>query len=126
MNYLRERDTVAPTVERRMQRVDRDRSEAPVTVDERGNVVGRFDARRTHRSRRRTDRPRPSAYPTAPTTAPAALTAASTTENDRHGIGACANSTPRPNPVAVTAPTATATASRFDPFARATKAASTA
>jgi len=44
VNYLEERDTVAPTVEGRMQRVDRDLSDASVTVDERGKVVERFDA----------------------------------------------------------------------------------
>ncbi|EMA58731.1 bifunctional metallophosphatase/5'-nucleotidase, partial [Halorubrum kocurii] len=44
VDYLRERDTIAPTVEGRMQRVDRDLSDATVTVDGNGKVVCRFDA----------------------------------------------------------------------------------
>lgn len=44
VEYLRERDTVAPTVEGRMQRVDRDLPDASVTADERGKVVERFEA----------------------------------------------------------------------------------
>ena len=44
VNYLGEKETIAPTVEGRMQRVDRDLPDATVTVDERGKVVTRFDA----------------------------------------------------------------------------------
>jgi len=44
VDYLRERDTIAPTVEGRMQRVDRDLSDATVAVDGNGKVVCRFDA----------------------------------------------------------------------------------
>jgi 2',3'-cyclic-nucleotide 2'-phosphodiesterase (5'-nucleotidase family) len=44
VDYLRERDTIAPTVEGRMQRVDRDLPDADVTVDGNGKVVAEFDA----------------------------------------------------------------------------------
>jgi 2',3'-cyclic-nucleotide 2'-phosphodiesterase (5'-nucleotidase family) len=44
VEYLSERDTVAPAVEGRMQRVDRDLPDASVTVDGRGKVVAEFDA----------------------------------------------------------------------------------
>nr|WP_224827809.1 5'-nucleotidase C-terminal domain-containing protein [Saliphagus infecundisoli] len=43
VEYLRERDTIAPTVEGRMQRVDRDLPDAAVTVDGNGKVVEQFD-----------------------------------------------------------------------------------
>lgn len=44
VNYLEEKDTIAPTVEGRMQRVDRDLPDAAVTVDGNGKVVAQFDA----------------------------------------------------------------------------------
>ncbi|TKX58835.1 bifunctional metallophosphatase/5'-nucleotidase [Halorubrum sp. SS7] len=44
VNYLQERETIAPTVEGRMQRVDRDLPDASVTVDGNGKVVTQFDA----------------------------------------------------------------------------------
>ncbi|OYR76968.1 bifunctional metallophosphatase/5'-nucleotidase, partial [Halorubrum ezzemoulense] len=44
VNYLEEKDTIAPTVEGRMQRVDRDLPAAAVTVDGNGKVVSQFDA----------------------------------------------------------------------------------
>jgi len=44
VNYLEEKDTIAPTVEGRMQRVDRDLPDAAVTVDGNGKVVSQFDA----------------------------------------------------------------------------------
>ncbi|WP_149799984.1 5'-nucleotidase C-terminal domain-containing protein [Halorubrum xinjiangense] len=44
VDYLRERDTVAPAVEGRMQRVDRDLPDASVTVDGNGKVVAEFEA----------------------------------------------------------------------------------
>jgi len=44
VDYLRERDTVAPEPEGRMQRVDRDLPDASVTVDGNGKVVTQFDA----------------------------------------------------------------------------------
>ena len=44
VNYLEERETVAPTIEGRTQRVDRDLPDASVTADGRGKVVERFDA----------------------------------------------------------------------------------
>ena len=44
VDYLRERDTVAPRVEGRMQRVDRDLPDASVTVDGNGKVVAEFEA----------------------------------------------------------------------------------
>ena len=44
IEYLDEQGTVAPTVEGRMQRVDRDLSDVEVTVDGNGKVVTRFDA----------------------------------------------------------------------------------
>ncbi|WP_241154875.1 bifunctional UDP-sugar hydrolase/5'-nucleotidase [Halorubrum sp. CSM-61] len=44
IEYLDERDVVAPVVEGRMQRVDRDLSDASITVDGRGKAVARFDA----------------------------------------------------------------------------------
>ncbi|MFC7135579.1 bifunctional metallophosphatase/5'-nucleotidase [Halobaculum litoreum] len=43
VEYLDARGTVAPTVEGRMQRVDRDLPDASVTVDGNGKVVARFD-----------------------------------------------------------------------------------
>ncbi|WP_424016025.1 bifunctional metallophosphatase/5'-nucleotidase [Halorubrum xinjiangense] len=44
VNYLEEKETIAPTVEGRMQRVDRDLPDAAVTVDGNGKVVAQFDA----------------------------------------------------------------------------------
>ncbi|TKX85227.1 bifunctional metallophosphatase/5'-nucleotidase, partial [Halorubrum sp. SS5] len=44
VKYLQERETIAPTVEGRMQRVDRDLPDASVTVDGNGKVVTQFDA----------------------------------------------------------------------------------
>jgi hypothetical protein len=44
VDYLRERETVAPEPEGRMQRVDRDLPDAAVTVDGNGKVVSQFDA----------------------------------------------------------------------------------
>jgi 2',3'-cyclic-nucleotide 2'-phosphodiesterase (5'-nucleotidase family) len=44
VNYLEEKETIAPTVEGRMQRVDRDLPDASVTVDGNGKVVSQFDA----------------------------------------------------------------------------------
>uniref|UniRef100_UPI0006786759 bifunctional metallophosphatase/5'-nucleotidase n=1 Tax=Halolamina rubra TaxID=1380430 RepID=UPI0006786759 len=44
VDYLRERESVAPTVEGRMQRVDRDLPDASITVDGNGKVVEQFDA----------------------------------------------------------------------------------
>ena len=44
VDYLAEKETVAPTVEGRMQRVDRDLPDASVTVDGNGKVVVQFDA----------------------------------------------------------------------------------
>lgn len=44
VDYLRERETVAPEPEGRMQRVDRDLPDASVTVDGNGKVVSQFDA----------------------------------------------------------------------------------
>ncbi|WP_277555049.1 bifunctional metallophosphatase/5'-nucleotidase [Halobaculum limi] len=43
IEYLDDRGTVAPTVEGRMQRVDRDLPDASVTVDGNGKVVAQFD-----------------------------------------------------------------------------------
>ncbi|TKX55928.1 bifunctional metallophosphatase/5'-nucleotidase [Halorubrum sp. SP3] len=44
VDYLEPRETIAPTVEGRMQRVDRDLPDASVTVDGNGKVVTQFDA----------------------------------------------------------------------------------
>ncbi|MFO8115091.1 MAG: 5'-nucleotidase C-terminal domain-containing protein [Halorubrum sp.] len=44
VDYLRERETVAPRVEGRMQRVDRDLPDASVTIDGNGKVVTQYDA----------------------------------------------------------------------------------
>ena len=44
VNYLEGKETIAPTVEGRMQRVDRDLPDAAVTVDGNGKVVTQFDA----------------------------------------------------------------------------------
>ncbi|MFW5939745.1 MAG: bifunctional metallophosphatase/5'-nucleotidase [Halolamina sp.] len=44
VNYLTEKGTIAPEVEGRMQRVDRDLPDASITVDGNGKVVEQFDA----------------------------------------------------------------------------------
>lgn len=44
VKYLDAQETVAPTVEGRMQRVDRDLTDADITVDGHGKVVLQFDA----------------------------------------------------------------------------------
>ncbi|MEZ3167569.1 bifunctional UDP-sugar hydrolase/5'-nucleotidase [Halorubrum ejinorense] len=44
VNYLEEKETIAPEPEGRMQRVDRDLPDAAVTVDGNGKVVAQFDA----------------------------------------------------------------------------------